>query len=60
MDSFGDAGGFARVDGAGSSVCDRAIRARTRADVAEDHERGGPMIPAFADVRTARVLADGV
>ena len=34
--------------------------ARARADVAEDHERRRPVMPALADVRAARVLADGV
>src|SRR5205085_2156822 len=30
------------------------------AGVAEDHERGGPPLPALADVRTRRLLTDGV
>ena len=42
------------------AVRDRAVGARARADVAEDHERRGAVVPAFADVRAARVLADGV
>ena len=53
-------GGFAGIDRAGAAVRHRAIRARARADVAQDHERRGAMVPAFADVRAARVLADGV
>ena len=39
---------------------DRAVGAVPRADVAEDHERGGAVLPALADVRAVRFLADGM
>src|SRR3954447_18177549 len=39
---------------------DVAEAAAARARVAEDHERGGAAVPAVADVRTRRLLADGV
>ena len=41
-------------------MCDRAVRAIPRADVAQDHERRGPMVPTFADVGALRFLADRV
>ena len=37
-----------------------AVAAGARADVAEDHERGRAVVPALADVRAVRLLADGV
>ena len=39
---------------------DRAEAAGARADVAQDHEGGGAAAPALADVRAARLFADGV
>ncbi len=51
---------LAGIDLAGPAVRHGAVRARARADVAKDHERRGTVIPALADVRTARVLADGM
>ena len=42
------------------AVRDRAIAAVPRADVAENHERRGPVVPAFADVGTMRLLAHRV
>ena len=42
------------------AFADRAERAAARADLAEDHERGGAGAPALEDVRAARFLADGV
>ena len=52
--------GLRGIDRAGSAVGHGAVRAGARADVAEDHERGGAVVPALADVRAARFLADGV
>src|SRR2546430_8986660 len=37
-----------------------AEAAAARAGVAEDHEGGGAAVPALADVRAGRLLADGV
>ena len=48
--------GLAWVNRARTAVCHRAVRARPRADVAEDHERCGPVVPAFADVGAASLL----
>src|ERR671910_110711 len=45
-------GGLARLD--------VAEAAAARAGVAEDHERGGAALPALADVRARRLLADRV
>ena len=52
--------GSAVSTGAGPAVRHRAIRARARADVAEDHEGRGAVVPALADVGAPRFLADGV
>ena len=38
---------------------DRAEAAAARADVAEEHHGGGAFAPALADVRAARLFADG-
>ena len=60
-DRFGDAFGlvfsgraerFAAGDGAES--------AGTRANIAQDHEGGGAVFPAFAHIGAARAFADGV
>jgi hypothetical protein len=51
---------FRRVELRWPAVRHRAIRTCARADVAEDHERRGAMVPALADVGTARIFADGV
>ena len=47
-----------RIDGVRASMANRAVAARTRADIAEDHERRRPVRPAFADIGAARLLAD--
>src|SRR4029077_11212510 len=54
---IGDADRFGGVNRAGPSVRDGAVRARTRAHVAEDHEGRGAVVPALADIRTLRLLA---
>src|SRR6202043_3594263 len=46
--------------GCRTSVRDGAIRAGARADLAENHERGGAVMPALADVRALRFLAHRV
>ena len=57
---FGDARRLRRVELVRPPVRHRAVCARSRADVAEDHEGSGPVVPALADVGTARILADRV
>ena len=42
------------------AVGDRAVAAVPRAHVAQDHEGGGGVLPALADVRAVRLLAHGV
>ena len=39
---------------------DIAVAARAGADAAENHERGGAVVPALADVRAVRLFADRV
>ena len=60
VDGMGDALGFRGIDRPRPAVRDGAVRAGARADVAEDHERRRPVVPALADVGTARFLAHRV
>ena len=46
------------IERAHLAVRDRAVRAIARAYVAHQHEGGGAMRKAFADIRAARLLAD--
>ena len=57
---LGDALGLSRIELRGPPVGDRAVRAVSRTDVAEDHERRGAVLPALADVGAVSFLADGV
>ena len=57
---FGHPRRFRGVELVGPSMRDRAIGARPRAHVAEDHERGRAVVPALPDVGAAGVLAHGV
>ncbi len=57
---IGHASGFAEIKLGGASGLDRTEIAGARADVAEDHHRGGAARPAFAEVGALRALADGV
>ena len=41
-------------------MCDCAVGTISRANVAKDHESGGAMLPAFADVGAVRLLANRV
>ena len=59
-DRAGDALGLRAIRRGGPSVRDRAVRAGARADVAENHEGRRAVIPALADVRALRFLADRV
>src|SRR6185312_12451254 len=60
LDGRRDARRFLDVVHGRTSVRHRAVRTISRADVAENHERGRTMLPAFADVRAMRFLADGM
>ncbi len=60
FDCGGHASGFRGIDGTRAPVSYSAVTTRACADVAENHERGRPVRPAFADVRAAGLLADRV
>ena len=60
LDRLADAARLVDVERGRLAVRDRAVGAGARADVAEDHEGGRAVVPALADVRAVRVLADGV
>src|SRR5215469_7195406 len=57
-DRGGDSSRLVSVKRADLAVCDRAVRAIARTHVAHQHEGGGAMRKAFADIRAARFLAD--
>src|SRR5208282_2617344 len=57
---FGHAPRFIPVDRFGASFGHGAKAAAPGANIAEQHERGGLVIPALADVGALRRLADGV
>src|SRR5262245_17579880 len=59
-DGVSDPARFCRVDRRWPAMRHRAVRAGARADVAEDHERRGAVVPALADVRALRLFADRV
>jgi hypothetical protein len=59
-DGFGHAARLIVIDRQRRALLHRAEAAPPRADVAQDHERRGAMIPALADVRAGRALADRV
>src|SRR5687768_432646 len=59
-DGLGDTTRLVEIELARLAVRDRAIGAGARADIPENHERGGAVMPALADVGTVRVLANGV
>ena len=60
LDRVGHPLGLLRVHRSWASVRHRAVGAGACADVAQDHEGRGPVIPALADVRASRFLAHGV
>ena len=61
FDGFGDAVGFVFFGRAeGLAAWHGAKAAGARADIAEDHEGGGAVLPALAHVGAARAFADGV
>ncbi len=57
---FGDTRRFGGVELVRLAVCDGAVGAGPRADVAENHERRRAVVPALADVGATCVFADGV
>jgi hypothetical protein len=57
-DRLGDSARFVDVQRTHLAVRDRTVRAITRAHVAHQHEGGRAMRKAFADIRTARFLAN--
>ncbi len=59
-DGVGDVLGLLVVERERMAGVDEAEPARTRAPIAEDHERGGLVGPAFVDVGAARLLAHRV
>ena len=59
-DRFGNSAGLVGIDGERLACIDEAEAACARASIAEDHERRGPLRPAFVDVRTAGLFADRV
>src|SRR5947209_13846722 len=56
---FGDVRRLISIKLAGQSRLDVAERAGARARVAHDHEGRVLLLPALADIRAARLLADG-
>ena len=59
-DRLGEAHRLVRVERGGGPVGHGAVGAIPRADVAQDHERGGVVLPALPDVGAVGFLADGV
>ena len=58
--SFGNVARLFGIKIAGLTFSNRAETAMTRADVAAEHERRGPIGPTLKNVGTTRFLADGV
>ncbi len=56
----GDTVGFVQVQFRWLAGQDGAEAAGSGTDVTQNHERGGPVVPALTDVRAAGLLADGV
>jgi hypothetical protein len=59
-DSFGDAAGLIEIDGLRAAFGYGAKSATASADVTEQHESGGAVVPTFSDVGALSGLADGV
>ena len=59
-DGFGDAAGLVEIDGLGSAFGNGAEPAASGAEIAEQHECRGFMMPALADVRALGAFADSV
>jgi len=57
-DCVGQALRFAGVERCGRPVGDRAVRAVPRTHVAQNHERGGFVLPALPDVGAVRLFTD--
>src|SRR4051794_41425730 len=59
-DRIADPPRLVRVEQIGPPGRDVAEGAGARADRAQDHYRRVPVLPALADIRTGRLLADGM
>ena len=59
-DGLGDPSRLVVVEPGGPAGLDRAEAAGPGARVAEDHDRGGALVPALPDVRAVGLLADRV
>ena len=57
---FGHPSGLFLVQGRGHSVGDATVLAGPGADVPEDHEGGGPCLPALSDVGASRLFTHRV
>lgn len=57
---FGDAAGFVEVHFEGGALLDGAKAAAPGAEVAQNHEGGGALVPAFAEVGAGCAFTDGV
>ncbi len=60
MDGVGDALRLVEIERDRLAMRHGAIAARTRADIAQDHEGGRAVVPALADVGTMRLFANRV
>jgi len=60
LDRFRDPDRLSQVEHLGPAGFHRAEAAGPGTGVTQDHEGGGAGLPAFADVRAARLLAHGV
>src|ERR1700716_278751 len=58
--SFSDMPGFFRIEDAGLAFTHSTETAVSRADIAAQHERRGPIRPALENVWALRFLADSV
>src|SRR6185436_15395454 len=59
-DRFGDSRRLRGIELRRLAVRHGAVGTGARADIAQNHERRGAMVPAFADVRAPRILTHGV
>ena len=60
LDGFGHAARLVEIDGCGRALGHGAETAAPRADIAQQHEGRGAVVPALADVGAVRRLANRV